>query len=66
MTLTRQSPWQMFYSAWDYLSYTFSSRSGYPDHSAVIGADIFNEPWYSYVGATLRPGRLSCRLRATG
>jgi aryl-phospho-beta-D-glucosidase BglC (GH1 family) len=57
MTLTRQSPWQMFYSAWDYLSYTFSSRSGYPDYSAVIGADIINEPWYSYVGGNPPAGQ---------
>lgn len=57
MTLTRQTPWQMFYSAWDYLSYTFSSRSGYPDYSAVIGGDIFNEPWYSYVGGNPPAGQ---------
>jgi len=57
MTLTRQSPWQMFYSAWDYLAYTFSAQSGYPDHSAVIGADIFNEPWYAYVGGNPPAGQ---------
>ena len=64
MTLTRQSPWQMFYSAWDYLSYTFSARSGYPDYSAVIGADILNEPWYGYVGA--RPPAGQTVMQAAG
>ncbi len=57
MTLNRQSPWQMFYSAWDYLSYTFSARSGFAGAAAVIGADIFNEPWFAYVGGNPPAGQ---------
>ena len=31
--------------------------SGYPDASAVVGADIFNEPWWSYVGGNPPAGQ---------
>src|SRR6478735_3386034 len=34
--LTKASPWGLFYSAWDWISYTFSSRSGYADYQAVV------------------------------
>ena len=49
-TLTRETPWHLFYSAWDWISYNFSSRSGFPAASAVVGADVLNEPYISYVG----------------
>jgi hypothetical protein len=65
MTLTRQSPWQMYYSTWDYLSYTFSARSGFADASAVVGADIFNEPWFSYVGANPPAGQTVMQAAGT-
>ena len=31
--------------------------SGFADHEAVIGADLFNEPWWSYVGGSPPPGQ---------
>jgi aryl-phospho-beta-D-glucosidase BglC (GH1 family) len=49
-TLTQASPWQLLYSAWDQLSYQFSAQSGFAAADAVIGADILNEPYISYVG----------------
>lgn len=56
-TLTRTSPWGLFYSAWDWISYTFSARSGFPAASAVVGADILNEPYISYVGGNPPAGQ---------
>jgi hypothetical protein len=43
--VTRLTPWQLFYSAWDQLAYQFSPASGFADSAAVIGADILNEPY---------------------
>ena len=37
------------------LAYQFSSASGFADAQAVVGADLMNEPWWSYVAAA--PGR---------
>src|SRR4029450_4809950 len=31
VSVARQSPWQLFYSAWDRLAYEFSPSSGYAD-----------------------------------
>jgi aryl-phospho-beta-D-glucosidase BglC (GH1 family) len=56
-TLTRTSPWGLFYSAWDWISYSFSSRSGFAAASAVVGADVLNEPYFSYVGGTPPAGQ---------
>jgi aryl-phospho-beta-D-glucosidase BglC (GH1 family) len=56
-TLTRNSPWGLFYSAWDWISYNFSSRSGFPAASAVVGADVLNEPYVSYVGGNPPAGQ---------
>ena len=55
--LTKASPWELFYSAWDWVSYTFSSRSGFAAASTVIGADILNEPYISYVGGNPPAGQ---------
>ncbi|MCW2525313.1 MAG: glycosidase [Pseudonocardiales bacterium] len=54
--VTRSTPWGLFYSAWDWVAYTFSAHSGYPAYQAVIGADILNEPYISYAGANPPPG----------
>ena len=56
-TLTHASPWQLFYSAWDQLSYQFSAQSGFADAQAVAGADILNEPYFSYVGGNPPAGQ---------
>lgn len=56
-TVTRLTPWQLFYSAWNQLAYQFSPASGYPDSAAVIGADILNEPYFSYVGGSPPAGQ---------
>ena len=56
-TLTHASPWQLFYSVWDQISYEFSQQSGFADYQAVAGADILNEPYFSYVGGSPPPGQ---------
>ena len=56
-TTTRATPWQLFSSAWDQLAFQFSPASGYPDSDAVVGADILNEPYWSYVGANPPAGQ---------
>ncbi|MCW2530265.1 MAG: cellulase family protein, partial [Pseudonocardiales bacterium] len=56
-TVTKVSPWALFYSVWDQLSYVFSSRSGFADYQTVVGADILNEPYASYVGGSPDPGQ---------
>lgn len=64
-TLTRASPWQLFYSAWDQLSYTFSAQSGFRDYQAVVGADILNEPYYAYVGGSPPTGQTILQAAGT-
>ena len=49
-TVTRATPWDLYGDVWEMLSYEFSAASGFPDYQAVVGADLFNEPWWSYVG----------------
>ena len=56
-TTTRQSPWQLLYAAWDKLAYEFSPSSGFAAHDAVAGADLFNEPYWSYVGGNPPAGQ---------
>ncbi|MGZ6779536.1 MAG: cellulase family glycosylhydrolase, partial [Mycobacterium sp.] len=63
-TLTNASPWQLLYSAWDQLAYQFSPQSGFADASAVVGADILNEPYFSYVGGNPPAGQTV--LQASG
>jgi hypothetical protein len=62
--LSHASPWGLFYSIWDWLSYSFSVRSGYPDYQAIIGADLINEPYYAYVGGNPPAGQTV--LQASG
>jgi aryl-phospho-beta-D-glucosidase BglC (GH1 family) len=56
-TVTRATPWQLLRAAWTELSYEFSSRSGFAAYQAVIGADLFNEPYVGYVGANPPAGQ---------
>ncbi len=56
-TVTHQTPWQLLYAAWDQLSYQFSANSGFADATAVIGADILNEPYGNYVGGNPATGQ---------
>ena len=63
-TITKATPWQLFSSAWSLLSYTFSSSSGFADYQAVVGSDILNEPYYSYVGGSPPAGQTV--LQASG
>ena len=51
------SPWELFYSAWDQISYAFSKYSGFADYQAVVGADLINEPYANYVGGNPPPGQ---------
>ena len=56
-TVTRATPWELYGDVWRMLSYEFSSASGFPDYQAVVGADLFNEPWWSYVGGNPPAGQ---------
>jgi aryl-phospho-beta-D-glucosidase BglC (GH1 family) len=56
-TVTRADPWQLLYAAWDQLAYQFSAQSGFPDYGAVVGADLFNEPYIEYVGGSPADGQ---------
>ena len=56
-TTTHQSPWQLLYAAWDKLAYEFSPASGFAAADAVVGADVFNEPYWSYVGGSPPAGQ---------
>ena len=49
-TVTRATPGQLYGDVWKMVSYEFPAASGFPDYQAVVGADLFNEPWWSYVG----------------
>ena len=64
-TVTRETPWHLFYSAWDWLSWSFSSRSGFPAASAVVGADVLNEPYISYVGGSPPAGQTVLQAAGT-
>ncbi len=55
--LTNATPWQLFASAWDQISYQFSSASEFAAADAVVGADILNEPYISYVGGSPPAGQ---------
>ena len=56
-TVTRATPWDLYGDVWKMLSYEFSAASGFAAHQAVVGADIFNEPWGSYVGGNPAAGQ---------
>jgi PKD repeat protein len=56
-TVTRATPWELYGDVWRMLSYEFSAASGFPDYQAVVGADLFNEPWWSYVGGSPPAGQ---------
>jgi len=56
-TTTHQTPWQLFAAAWDKLAYEFSPASGFAASDAVVGADVFNEPYWSYVGGSPAAGQ---------
>jgi hypothetical protein len=45
------------YAAWDQLAYQFSAESGFPDHAAVVGADLLNAPHVSDVGGNPAGGQ---------
>ena len=55
-TVTNATPWELLGDAWEMLSYEFSPASGFAAADAVVGADIFNEPYWSYVGGEPLPG----------
>ena len=55
-TVTNATPWQLLGDVWELLSYEFSPASGFTAADAVVGADIFNEPYWSYVGGEPLPG----------
>ncbi len=54
--VTRATPWQLAYSVWDQLSYQFSTAAGFGAAGAVVGADLFNEPYARYVGTSPAAG----------
>jgi aryl-phospho-beta-D-glucosidase BglC (GH1 family) len=56
-TLTHTTPWRLFEGAWGELSHVFSAQSGFRASSAVVGADILNEPYARYVGADPASGQ---------
>ena len=56
-TVTRATPWDLYGDVWEMLAYEFSAASGFPDYQAVVGADMFNEPWWSYVGGNPPAGQ---------
>ncbi|MCU0279654.1 MAG: glycoside hydrolase family 5 protein, partial [Candidatus Nanopelagicales bacterium] len=56
-TVTRETPWQLLYATWDFLAHQFSAESGFPDYQAVVAADLFNEPYFRYVGGNPPAGR---------
>jgi PKD repeat protein/aryl-phospho-beta-D-glucosidase BglC (GH1 family) len=56
-TVTRATPWELYADVWRMLSFEFSAASGFPDYQTVVGADLFNEPWWSYVGGNPGPGQ---------
>ena len=56
-TTTEARPWQLFYAAWDQLAYQFSAESGFPDHAAVVGADLLDAPHINDVGGDPTGGR---------
>ncbi|TDN90932.1 PKD domain-containing protein [Microbacterium sp. BK668] len=56
-TVTRVTPWELYADVWRMVSYEFSAASGFPAHQAVVGADLFNEPWWSYVGGNPPAGQ---------
>lgn len=56
-TVTRATPWELYGDVWRMLSYEFSAASGFPDYQTVVGADLFNEPWWSYVGGSPPAGQ---------
>ncbi|MFZ1287085.1 MAG: cellulase family glycosylhydrolase, partial [Candidatus Phosphoribacter sp.] len=56
-TVTRATPWDLYGDVWRMLSFEFSAASGFPDYQAVVGADLFNEPWWSYVGGNPPAGQ---------
>ena len=56
-TVTTRRPWQLMYAAWDQIAYQFSPASGFADAAAVVGADILNEPYWSYVGGSPPAGQ---------
>ena len=47
--VTHATPWQLLRAAWSRLALEFSSRSGFAAYQAVVGADLFNEPYVGYV-----------------
>jgi aryl-phospho-beta-D-glucosidase BglC (GH1 family) len=56
-TVTRAAPWDLYGDVWEMLSYEFSAASGFPAYQAVVGADLFNEPWWSYIGGNPPAGQ---------
>ena len=56
-TVTRVTPWELYGDVWKMVSYEFSAASGFPDYQTVVGADLFNEPWWSYVGGSPPAGQ---------
>jgi PKD repeat protein/aryl-phospho-beta-D-glucosidase BglC (GH1 family) len=64
VTTTQATPWQLLGAAWDKLSTEFSASSGFAAYDAVVGADIMNEPYWSYVGGNPPAGQTV--LQASG
>lgn len=63
--VTHAAPWQLLRAAWTRLSYEFSSRSGFASYQAVVGADLFNEPYIGYVGANPPTGQTVLQAAGT-
>jgi aryl-phospho-beta-D-glucosidase BglC (GH1 family) len=63
-TTTQATPWQLLYAAWDELATQFSPAN-FPDASTVIGADLLNEPYWSYVGDNPLPGQTVLQTAGT-
>ncbi len=64
-TVTRATPWQLFYASWDFLAHQFSAASGFADYQAVVAADLFNEPYVSYLGGSPPAGQTVLQAAGT-
>ena len=65
-TVTRVTPWELYGDVWKMVSYEFSAASGFPAYQTVVGADLFNEPWWSYVGGSPPAGQTVAQAAGRG
>lgn len=63
--VTHATPWQLLRAAWSRLAFEFSPRSGFASYQAVVGADLFNEPYVGYVGGNPPAGQTVLQAAGT-